>query len=90
MNMVDSNTAEREVSHVLYSRGRVFDEFDYFDALQKISEVTRRTKQQVEERILNGERKRLKSSHCLKTILLLETKLKNVGLDVYVETENNT
>lgn len=89
MQIIDgSSTLESGVAHVLYSRGRVYDEFNYFEALEKISAVTRRTKQQVEERILNGERKRLKSSNSLKKLLLLETKLKNVGLDVYIEIED--
>ena len=39
MNMVENKTTENSVAHVLYSRGRVFEEFNYFEALEKISEV---------------------------------------------------
>ena len=88
MHTVEGSTNDSGVAHVLYSRGRVFEDFNYFEALEKISEVTRRTKQQVEERILNGKRKRLKSSRSLRKLIALETKLKNVGLDVYIEIED--
>jgi len=86
----ESNTQECGVSHILYSRGRLFDEFNYFDSLDKLSEVTRRSKQQVEEFLLNGEHKRLKSSSCLKKLIRLESKLKKIGLDVYIEMQEES
>lgn len=88
MQSTSANVIGNETSHVLYSRGRLFDDHNYFDALQKLAVVTRRTQQDVEERILNGERKRLKSSTSLRKLLQLESKLKGIGLDVYIEVEH--
>lgn len=89
-NVIDEHKNKDLISHVLYSRGRILDEFNYFDSLDQLSKTTRRTKQQVEEFILNGERKRLKSSPCLKKIMSLESKFKKIGLDVYIEMKDKT
>jgi len=75
--------------HVLYSCGRMSEdsnEADYFESLKKIAELTRRTTQRVEETILNGQRKKIKSSLSLKKLVQL-IKLKELGLDVYIEVE---
>ena len=77
-------------THVLYSRGRMFksaDDANYFEYLQKIAVLTRRSPQEVEEIILTGERKKIKSSTKLKTLVQLEAKLKELSLDVYIEAE---
>lgn len=77
--------------HVLYSRGRMFkstDDANYFDYLQKIAVLTRRSSQEVEEIILTGERKKIKSSATFKTLVQLEAKLKELSLDVYIEPES--
>jgi len=74
--------------HVLYSRGRMFKsdyDVNYFDSLQKIAVLTRRSPQEVEEIILTGERKKIKSSSTLKTLVQLEAQLKELSLDVYIE-----
>jgi len=86
-NTVEVATDQSSLSHVLYSRGRILDEFNYFESLDKLSETTHRPKKEVEERILNGERKRLKSSSCLKKLISLESKFKEIGLDVYIEVQ---
>ena len=78
--------------HVLYSRGRMFknaEDDNYFDYLQQIAVLTRRSPQEVEEIILTGERKKIKSSATLKTLIQLEAKLKELSLDVYIEPEPN-
>jgi len=85
--MIDLTTRQGGLSHVLYSRGRLFDEFDYVESLSKLSNVTRRTEEQVEQRLLSGEQRRVKSSYSLKKIMRLEKKLKSLGLDVFIEVE---
>ena len=78
--------------HVLYSRGRMFknaDDANYFELLQKIALLTRRSPQEVEEIILTGKRKKIKSSATLKTLIQLEAKLKELSLDVYIEPESD-
>jgi len=80
-------------THVLYSRGRMFktaDDANYFDYLQKIAVLTRRSPQEVEEIILNGKRKKIKSSTTLKTLVQLEAQLKELSLDVYIEPESES
>jgi len=76
-----------ENSYVLYSKGQLLDGCDYFASLDKLSKITHRTKQQIEERLLNGKKGRLKSSGCLKTILKLESRFKEAGLDVFIEIQ---
>jgi len=77
-------------THVLYSRGRMFksaDDANYFDYLQQIAVLTRRSPQEVEEIILTGKRKKIKSSAKLKTLVQLEAQLKKLSLDVYIEAQ---
>ena len=73
--------------HILYSRGYLLDGVDYFSSLQKIAELTRRNSQTVEEHVLNGQRKKMRSSNSLKTLIQLEAKFRGVGLDVYIESK---
>jgi len=81
-----ANDQQHEASHILYSKGYVFDDFDYFESLKKISEFTHRSQIQVQERILCCRTKRIKSSSDLSELIALEDKLKSMGLDVYIET----
>ena len=74
-----------EASHTLYSKGYVFDEYDYFDALRKISEVTRKSQVSVQKHIVCCKTRPVTSSTNLKKLKALESTLKNVGLDVYIE-----
>lgn len=76
-------------THILYSRGHLLDGMDYFTSLQKIAELTRRNPQEVEELVLNGQRKKMRSSNSLKNLILLEAKFKELGLDVYIESEQS-
>ena len=77
----------KKTSHVLYSRGYIYDGFDYFDSLKNISELMKKTQVQVQGVILCCKIKRLKSSPDLKKLMMLENKLKNLGLDVYIEVQ---
>jgi len=77
----------KKTSHVLYSRGYIYDGFDYFDSLKKISKLMKKTQVQVQELVLCCRTKRLKSSPDLKKLMILEHKLKNLGLDVYIEVK---
>ena len=83
MNNISNNL--KETSHVLYSRGYVYDEFDYFDSLKKISQLMRKTQIQAQEQILCCKIRRLKSSPNLKQLMALENKFKSLGIDVYIE-----
>jgi len=84
----NSYMTQEAATHVLYSRGRLFDDVDYFDALKKLSKITKRTEQQIESSLLSGERTRLKSSNSLDKLMRLEKKLKSNGLDVYIEVSD--
>jgi len=83
MSSISNNL--KETSHVLYSRGYLYDEFDYFDSLKKISELIHKTQIQAQELILCCRTKRLKSSSNLKELTALENKFKSLGLDVYIK-----
>jgi len=47
----------------------------------------KKTQVQVQELVLCCRTKRLKSSPDLKKLMILESKLKNLGLDVYIEVK---
>jgi len=81
-NIVSNST---ETSHILYSRGYVFDDFDYLESLKKISEATQQTEIEVQEKIICCRKKRLTSSTDLKKLIALEKKFKSLGLDVYIQ-----
>ena len=83
MNHISNN--QQETSHILYSRGYVYDDFDYFDSLEKISTVMSKTQLEVQEKVLCCKTKRLKSSSNLKKLMVLEHTFKNLGLDVYIQ-----
>ena len=73
------------MSHVLYSKGRLRKNFNHDEAVVKLAEMTRKSVEQVEERLLNGKPKRIKSSDSLDKLYRLKTKLESNGLDVYIE-----
>lgn len=77
---------QQEASHILYSTGYLFDGFDYFQSLEKLSNITQRSPIQVQERILCCKKRRLKSSRDLDQLNKLKNKLINLGLDVYIKT----
>jgi len=83
MNNIASNTNNNP--HVLYSRGYIYDDFDYFDSLDKLSSVMSQTQLQVQELVLCCKTKRLTSSQNLKKLMVLENTFKNLGLDVYIQ-----
>ena len=60
---------------------------NYFEYLKEIAVLTRRSSQEVEEIILTGQRKKIKSSSTLKLLVQLEAKLKELSLDVFIEQE---
>lgn len=89
---VKKASADRDESmHVLYSRGKMLDgsneNCNYFECLQKIAKLTRRSSQEVEEIVLSGERKKISSSLSLKQLILLEAKFRELGLDVYIDSD---
>jgi hypothetical protein len=87
MNSISSEI--HDMRHVLYSRGRLLEDADQIDAIVELSSITRRTVEEVERRLLSGERKRIKSSDSLTKLFRLEKKLKASGLDVYIEVEED-
>jgi hypothetical protein len=61
------------------------DAADRTSAIEKIATLTSKTRQQIEERLLSGQRKRVKSSHSLAKLVRLEIKFKDAGFDVYID-----
>ena len=84
--MNNTAIAHNENAHILYSTGYLFDGFDYFKSLKKLSTITQRSQLQVQERILCCQKRRLKSSPDLNSLLKLKNRLTDLGLDVYIKT----
>lgn len=82
----------REPRHVLYSRGQLIEseEVDHENALAQLASVTSRTTDQVLERLLCGERKKIKSSASLKQLIRLQQKLESCGLDAYIKLDDKS
>ncbi|WP_353410012.1 hypothetical protein [Arenicella sp. 4NH20-0111] len=80
----------KEPKHVLYSRGQLIEseDVDQENALAQLAIVTSRTTDQVRERLLCGERKKIKSSASLKQLIRLQQKLENCGLDAYIKLDD--
>jgi len=80
---------QREPLHTLYSRGQLTKsaEADRETALAMLASATRRTSHQVKERLLSGQRKKIKSSASMKKLILLQQKLTDCGLDVYIKPD---
>ncbi len=73
------------MTHVLYARGKLLDSADKCSAIEKLASMTSKTDEQIEARLLSGERKRIKSSDSLEKLMRLEMKLKAAGFDVYID-----
>ena len=75
------------MTHILYARGKLLDMADRKFAIQQIATMTSKSCKQIEERLLSGQRKRVKSSDSLSKLMRLAEKFKNAGFDVYIENE---
>ncbi len=75
------------VPHVLYSKGRLRLNFNREDSIRQLSRLTHKPEDEIIERLLNGERKKIKSSDSLESLFRLKRKLEARGLDVYIETD---
>ena len=82
-----SNT--KKPNHILYSRGYLLDspELDHENALSMLTTVINRSEEQIKERLLAGERKKIKSSDSLKKLIALQQTLVNCGLDAYIKLD---
>lgn len=69
----------------LFSTGYLFDGFDYFDSLNKLSTIAKHSPIQVQEKILCCKTKLIKRSRNLEELVKLEMKLANIGLDVFIK-----
>ena len=47
--------------------------------------MTSKSREKIEERLLDGKGKRVKSSDSLRKLVRLEIKLKRAGFDVYID-----
>jgi len=56
-------------------------------AIQQIATMTSKSCEQIEERLLSGKRKRVKSSESLSKLMRLETKFRDAGFDVYIDNK---
>lgn len=81
------SNAQDKMIHVLYARGTLLDKADRQSAVEEMALMTSKTTEQIEQRLLSGQRKRIKSSDSLAKLIRLEEKLKNAGFDVYIEME---
>lgn len=76
---------QREASHGLFSTGYLFDEFDYYDSLDKLSVISKHKPVDVQEKILCCKTKLIKRSQDFNALVRLEMKLVSVGLDVFIK-----
>lgn len=83
------NFDQTEPQYILYSRGQLIEstDIDQETAIEKLASATRRTSDQVKKRLLNGKRKKLKSSSSLKKLILLQKKLTDCGLNAYIDLD---
>ena len=75
---------DQAAAHVLYSRGRMLSGSREDNAMQKLSVLTNRTIEQIQNKLLTGRRKRVKSSVSLARLQKLQNRLRAAGLDVYI------
>lgn len=73
------------MTHILYARGTLLEMADRQAAIEQMALMTSKTTKQIEQRLLSGERKRVKSSGSLSKLVRLEIKLKAAGFDVYID-----
>jgi hypothetical protein len=76
-----------DMTHILYARGTLLDAADRQSAVEQMASMTSKTTEQIEQRLLSGQRKRVKSSDSLAKLMRLEEKLKAAGFDVYIDKE---
>ena len=86
-NLTNTQTANSQngACHGLFSTGYLFDGYDYFDSLDKLSTIAQHSQVQVQEKILCCKTKLIKRSQDLEALIKLEMKLANVGLDVFIK-----
>jgi len=82
----DNNIVKIKKTHILYSRGNFLEGVNYLKSLQKIANLLDRSPQEVEEFLLSGRPKKVFSTPSLKKILSYELQLKELGLDVYIQS----
>jgi len=73
------------MTHILYTRGKLISAADREVAIEQMASMTSKTKEQIEERLLSGKRRRIKSSDSLNKLMRLELMLKEAGFDVYID-----
>ncbi|MFQ3245470.1 MAG: hypothetical protein ACI9SP_002118 [Arenicella sp.] len=78
---------QETMTHVLYARGKLLELADRRAAIQQIATMTSKSCEQIEERLLSGTRKRVKSSESLSKLMRLETKFRDAGFDVYIDNK---
>ena len=74
------------MSHILYSRGRLLAGVSKPAAVEQLSVITKKESDRVEEKLLSGKRKRIKSSDTLGPLVRLKSKFQDAGLDVYIDS----
>lgn len=86
-NITNARMANRqhEASHGLFSTGYLYDGFDYFDSLEKLSTIAKHTPVQVQEKMLCCRTRLISRSRDLDALVKLEMKLVNIGLDVFIK-----
>jgi len=75
------------VAHTLYSSGRLRLNFNREDAIRQLARMTLKPEDEIRAKLLNGKRKKIKSSESLETIFMLKRKFEARGLNVYIESD---
>lgn len=76
--------SQENMTHILYARGTLLEMADRQSAIEQIATMTSKSCEQIEERLLSGKRKRVKSSESLSKLMRLEEKFRDAGFDVYI------
>ena len=79
--------SQENMTHILYARGKLLETADRQSAIRQIATLTSKSYEQIEERLLSGKRKRVKSSDSLSKLIRLEKRFRNAGFDVYIDKE---
>jgi len=77
------------MSHILYSKGRLLDNFNREDSIRKLARMTHKPEREIAKRLLNGHQKKIKSADSLEALFRLMRKFQTRGLDVYIKTKGD-
>ncbi|MGK0375635.1 MAG: hypothetical protein ACJA2E_002115 [Arenicella sp.] len=77
----------KNMTHILYASGKLLDSADRRSAIEQIAVMTNKSMEKIEQCLLSGQRRRIKSSECLEKLKHLEKKFRAAGFDVYIDPQ---